>query len=124
MIKNKVTVSVVSKFIPEISKIEDAMYYYLYEVCIQNKSKKNVKLISRHWNIVDGDGHFREIEGEGVVGKTPTIKPGMKYKYKSYCPLKTEFGSMSGYYTMKDEEGDVFKVNIPEFPLVLKNIIN
>ena len=26
--------------------------------------------------------------------------------------------------TEKDEDGDIFKVNIPEFPLVLKKIIN
>ena len=46
------------------------------------------------------------------------------YKYKSYCPLTTEFGCMRGFYTMKDEDGEIFKVEIPEFPLVLKKIIN
>ena len=62
------------------------------------------------------------MDGEGVVGETPIIKPGETYKYKGYCPLTTEFGCMRGFYTMKDEDGEIFKVDIPEFPLVLKKM--
>ena len=29
--------------------------------------------------------------------------------------MKTEFGSMNGFYTMKDEEGNLFKTLIPDF---------
>ena len=121
---NNISVNVNSKYVPEISNNEERMFYYMYEISIQNQSKKKVKLLTRYWNIVDGNGESKEVEGEGVVGQTPVIEPGKTFEYRSYCPLKTEFGSMSGYYIMKDEEGEVFKVNIPEFPLVLKNIIN
>ena len=122
--ENNVIVNAVSEFIPELSKKNDSNYYYLYEVTIQNKSRKKIKLLSRHWDISDGSGNKKKIDGDGVVGKNPIINPGEMFKYKSYCPLKTEFGFMSGFYTMKNEDGDVFKVAIPEFPLVLNNVIN
>ena len=122
--ENNVIVNAVSEFIPELSKKNDSNYYYLYEVTIQNKSRKKIKLLSRHWDISDGAGKKKQIDGDGVVGKNPIINPGEMFKYKSYCPLKTEFGFMSGFYTMKNEDGDVFKVAIPEFPLVLNNVIN
>ena len=122
--ENNVIVNAVSEFAPELSKKNDSNYYYLYEVTIQNKSRKKIKILSRHWDISDGAGKKKQIDGDGVVGKNPIINPGEMFKYKSYCPLKTEFGFMSGFYTMKNEDGDVFKVAIPEFPLVLNNVIN
>ena len=122
--ENNVIVNAVSEYVPELSKQNDSNYYYLYEVTIQNKSRKKIKLLSRHWDISDGAGKKKRIDGDGVVGKNPIINPGEMFKYKSYCPLKTEFGFMSGFYTMKNEDGDVFKVAIPEFPLVLNNVIN
>ena len=122
--ENNVIVNAVSEYVPELSKQYDSIYYYLYEVTIQNKSRKKIKLLSRHWDISDGAGKKKQIDGDGVVGKNPIINPGEMFKYKSYCPLKTEFGFMSGFYTMKNEDGDVFKVAIPEFPLVLNNVIN
>ena len=122
--EENVIVNAVSEYVPELSKQNDSNYYYLYEVTIQNKSRKKIKLLSRHWDISDGSGNKKKIDGDGVVGKNPIINPGEMFKYKSYCPLKTEFGFMSGFYTMKNEDGDVFKVAIPEFPLVLNNVIN
>ncbi len=122
--EDNVIVNAVSEYVPELSKQNDSNYYYLYEVTIQNKSSKKIKLLSRHWDISDGSGNKKQIDGDGVIGKNPIINPGEMFKYKSYCPLKTEFGFMSGFYTMKNEDGDVFKVAIPEFPLVLNNVIN
>ena len=122
--EDNVIVNAVSEYVPELSKQNDSNYYYLYEVTIQNKSRKKIKLLSRHWDISDGSGNKKKIDGDGVVGKNPIINPGEMFKYKSYCPLKTEFGFMSGFYTMKNEDGEIFKVLIPEFPLVLNNVIN
>ena len=121
---NEVVVNAAGKYIPELSNKDDGNYYYLYEISIENKGPKKIKLLSRHWNISDALGKQKQVDGDGVVGKNPIIDPGQIFKYKSYCPLETEFGFMSGFYTMKDEDGDIFKVAIPEFPLVLENIIN
>ena len=121
---NDVVVNTVSKFIPELSKAKDSDFYYLYEISIENKGEQKIKLLTRHWDIYDALGRQKKVDGEGVIGQHPIINPGETFRYKSFCPLKTEFGCMSGFYTMKDEDGNVFKVKIPEFPLVLDNLIN
>ena len=121
---NDVVVNTVSKFIPELSKAKDSDFYYLYEISIENKGEQKIKLLTRHWDIYDALGKQKQVDGEGVIGQHPIINPGETFRYKSFCPLKTEFGCMSGFYTMKDEDGNVFKVEVPEFPLVLDNLIN
>ena len=121
---HNILVNAISKYIPELSNENDSNFYYLYEVTIKNKGEKKIKILSRHWDISDGLGNQKKIDGEGVVGKNPIINPGQIFKYKSYCPLKTEFGFMSGFYTVKNEDGEIFKVEIPEFPLVLNSIVN
>ena len=111
-IDNSLDVKAKSLFKPELSNIDESNYCFEYEISIINKSKKQIKVLSRHWNIKDGLGRKKAINGEGVIGKKPIIDPGESYKYKSYCPLTTEFGSMDGFYTMKDEEGNLFKTSI------------
>jgi len=123
MIK-KIKVDSISKFVPEISNTNDSLYYFSYEISIENKSRKKVKLLSRHWNIINGFGDNKQIDGEGVIGKKPTINPGEVFKYSSYCPLSTQYGTMNGFYTMKDESGDIFKVIIPKFSLYQPDVIN
>ena len=97
----------------------------MYEVTIANKSEYTVKLLSRHWDIVDGHGEMREVNGEGVVGETPSLEPGETYSYNSGCDFTTEIGKMSGYYTMlKLVDKTEFKVQIPEFIMVLPAKLN
>ena len=124
MKKNNIKIDIHSEFIPELSNNEDSLFYFSYKVSIYNLGVNRVQLLSRHWNIKDGLGKEKRINGEGVIGKKPIIDPGKSYKYKSYCPLKTEFGSMNGFYTMKDEEGNLFKTLIPHFGLISPEKIN
>ena len=124
MRKNNIKIDIKSEFVPELSNNEDSLFYFSYKVSIHNLGVNKVQLLSRHWNIKDGLGREKAINGEGVIGKKPIIDPGESYKYKSYCPLKTEFGSMNGFYTMKDEEGNLFKTSIPHFGLISPEKIN
>ena len=65
------------------------------------------------------------IQGDGVVGEQPIIEPKQKYSYNSFCPLKTQFGTMKGYYIFRENlSGDECKVKIPEFVLTVPNSIN
>ena len=122
--RKKIKIDSNSKFVPEISNINDSLYYFSYEISIQNKSGKKVKLLSRHWNIINGFGDNKQIDGEGVIGKKPIINPGEVFKYSSYCPLSTQYGTMNGFYTMKDESGEIFKVIIPKFSLYQPEVVN
>ena len=122
--ENNIKINIKGKYIPELSNNEDSLFYFLYKVQIHNLGSNKVQLLSRHWDIRDGLGRKKIVDGEGVIGKKPYIKPGEFYEYKSYCPLKTEFGSMDGFYTMKDENGNLFKTLIPNLGLVSPDSIN
>ena len=124
MKKNNIKIDIKTEYVPELSNNEDSMFYFSYKVKIENMGSKKVQLLSRHWDIKDGLGRKKSVNGEGVIGKKPIINPGEYYEYKSYCPLKTEFGSMDGFYTMKDENGNLFKTIIPNFGLISPESIN
>tara|TARA_A100001011_G_C13532438_1_gene525125 strand:+ start:54 stop:428 length:375 start_codon:yes stop_codon:yes gene_type:complete len=124
MKNNNIKIDIKTEYVPELSNNEDSMFYFSYKVKIKNMGLKKVQLLSRHWDIKDGLGRKKSINGEGVIGRKPIINPGEYYEYKSYCPLKTEFGSMDGFYTMKDENGNLFKTVIPNFGLISPESIN
>ena len=121
---NKIKITAQSNYVSKLSNKKDSLFYFMYTISIKNSGKNKVKLLSRCWNISNGLGEFKKVEGEGVIGEKPVISPGEIFKYNSYCPLDTEFGSMDGYYIMEDEKNNFFKVKIPKFLLVLPNIIN
>ncbi len=121
---NNLKIITKSKFLPEYSSDTKAQFLFSYNIKIKNTGVENVQLISRHWDIEDSFGRKKVVDGEGVVGKKPIIKPGECFEYKSFCPLNTNFGYMQGFYTLRDEKGDLFKVSIPKFGLVSPDYIN
>ncbi|MGB7785476.1 MAG: Co2+/Mg2+ efflux protein ApaG [Salinimicrobium sp.] len=89
-----------------------------YRVTIENQSKDSVQLTSRFWKIKDALNHTEVVEGEGVIGKKPVLKPGESHTYKSGCLLTSPFGSMSGFYSMINFTSTrKFRVAIPSFKL-------
>ena len=57
------------------------------------------------------------VDGEGVVGEQPLLRPGESHDYVSGCPLATPHGSMEGFYVFHREDGTPLEVRIPFFPL-------
>jgi ApaG protein len=118
-------VSTAVKYLPEHSNAMDNNYFFMYTICIENNTSFTVKLMSRHWDIFDSSGEKKVIEGEGVVGEQPEIKPGDKYTYNSGCALTTDIGKMSGFYNLiKVEDGTTILANIPEFKLITPYRLN
>jgi ApaG protein len=116
-IENKIHVSAEAKFDTERSKVEAAVFVFSYRVDITNLSDEVIQIKSRTWIITDAFFNIEYMEGEGVVGEYPIIRPGETFSYTSYCPLKTSFGTMKGTYTAIDESGTSLKIEIPEFIL-------
>lgn len=113
-----IKISVVSRYEEQASNPVLRRYIHSYTVTIENVSNKNVQLLTRYWLITDGDGTKREVSGDGVVGEQPTLFPGDKHTYSSWCPVSFPNGKMEGYFTMKDlDNGDSFDVTIPAFTL-------
>ena len=113
-----VRVSVRSVYQEQQSEPEKGEFIFAYRVNIENQGDTPIQLLRRYWHIVDSVGEFREIEGDGVVGEQPVLLPGDTHEYVSWCPLRSEFGRMSGHYVfLRLSDNTEFTVDIPEFTL-------
>lgn len=102
-----------------------AEYLFSYRITIENRSLYPVKLLSRHWHIMDSNGTYREVQGEGVVGRQPIIEPGNTYQYTSAAGLRSDMGKMSGTYLIENLfNKKKFNVIIPEFHLIVPAKMN
>jgi ApaG protein len=115
---NGVKISVETFYQPKYSRPTEGEFVFAYRIIIENFSEDTVKLLRRHWRIFDSIGEHSEVEGEGVVGKQPVLRPNASHQYVSGCHLKSEMGHMRGTYLFENEDtGEEFKVKIPEFTL-------
>jgi ApaG protein len=112
-----IVVRVAVNFLPEQSRIEAGKWFWVYHIRIENLSDRTVQLLTRHWRITDGRGAVNFVDGEGVVGEQPVLRPGQSHDYVSGCPLQTPTWSMEGHYTFRSEDGSEIKAAIPFFPL-------
>jgi ApaG protein len=118
------SVQVRPRYLKEHSNPEDQHFVFAYTVTIRNTGQRTAKLISRHWIITDGNNQVEEVEGEGVVGEQPVLKPGESYEYTSGCPLPTPVGSMRGTYHCLADDGTAFDAPIPEFVLSMPRTLH
>jgi len=82
-------------------------------------------LNSRHWEILDALNNTEFVDGEGVIGKKPVLKPGESHTYTSGCLLTSPFGAMQGHYNMINLNNTTkFKVTIPAFKLSAQFALN
>jgi len=104
----------------------DTMYcVFSYHITIKNQSSNTVQLLNRHWNIFDSLNTLEVVEGDGVIGKKPILKPKEVHTYTSFCYLYSAIGAMNGYYTMVDfNTSKKFRVQIPTFQLTVPATVN
>lgn len=120
-----IKISVETTFEGTFYKNYKVQFAFGYQVTIENQSKDSVQLNSRHWQILDALNNIEIVEGEGVIGKKPVLKPGESHTYNSGCLLTSPFGAMKGYYNMVNfTTSKNFKVVIPTFKLSAPFAIN
>jgi ApaG protein len=113
-----IKISVETTFEGTFYKNYKVHFAYGYKVTIENQSKDSVQLVSRHWHILDALNNVEIIEGEGVIGKKPVLKPGESHTYTSGCLLTSPFGAMQGHYNMVNfTTTKKFRVTVPNFKL-------
>lgn len=113
-----ITVSVRSFYLADQSKPADGKFFWAYKVRIENGGDQTVQLLRRMWRITDGIGRTQQVQGDGVVGKQPTLRPGEAFEYTSGTPLDTPSGIMQGSYHMAvADSGEAFDAAIPAFSL-------
>lgn len=122
--KNNIIVEAAPFFIAEQSAPEKDRYVFAYTISITNEGEVSAKLLYRHWLITDANGKVQEVQGEGVIGEQPYLKPGETFRYTSGAILETPVGIMQGYYTMRSDEGDDFDAPIPQFTLSIPRVLH
>ena len=99
-VTNGIKISVETNFIGTGYHDDRLHFAFDYKITIENQSNDAVQRIARHWNIFDSLNNIEVVEGAGVVGKKPVLKPGESYTYNSGCLLSSPFGAMQGHYNM------------------------
>ncbi|HBS26353.1 MAG TPA: Co2+/Mg2+ efflux protein ApaG [Gammaproteobacteria bacterium] len=118
------SVQVETLYLKSESAPDDSRYVFAYTVTIENVGDRPAQLITRHWIITDSNGRVQEVQGEGVVGEKPLIKPGEGFQYTSGTMLETPVGTMEGSYQMVTEDGEDFKTPIQPFTLSIPQILH
>jgi ApaG protein len=124
MSKYEFSVSVRPQFVPEHSDPDEDKFLFAYTVTIRNTGDITAQLISRHWFITDANNKVEEVQGLGVVGEQPVLRPGEAFEYTSGCPIATPVGSMRGSYQCVAEDGTRFEAPIPEFVLSMPRTLH
>ena len=114
-----VRVGAAAFYLPDQSEPDAHKHLFGYTIVIANQGDAPVQLVSRHWVIIDADGKREEVQGPGVVGQTPRLEPGQAFKYQSFCPLRTPWGTMEGTYQMRRDDGELFDAQIGRFYLTM-----
>jgi ApaG protein len=104
-------------FVDDQSSPDEDHFLWAYHIEIENRGSHTVQLLTRHWRITDADGRTQLVEGPGVVGQKPVLRPGARFEYTSGCPLTTPSGMMQGAYRFEDETGASVEATIPLFAL-------
>ncbi len=120
-----IKISVETKFEGSFLKEQILHHAFLYSITIENQSKDVVQLLSRHWKILESVSRPQYINGNGVVGKKPIIRPGESHTYQSGSLITSPLGSMSGTYIMINfTTAKKFNVEVPNFRLSVPYISN
>ncbi len=93
-----IRVTVRPRYLAEHSRPERGRYVFQYHVRLENVGPRAAQLRSRRWMVHDSTGESTEIQGEGVVGEQPVLRPGGVHEYRSFCVLKSPQGYMEGQY--------------------------
>ncbi len=124
-ITNDIKVSVIPEYDTFNSFPANNKFVFRYNIIIENLSNEAVMLMKRSWLIYDVGYGFTEVKGDGVIGLTPEIQPGEKFKYFSNVMLRSGMGSMQGSYSFRNIlTQETFESDIPKFDLVSEVMCN
>lgn len=124
-ITSQIKVSVLTNYDIHNSFPSENRNVFRYTIDIENLGNEDVRLLRRKWLIYDLGFGFTEVNGDGVIGLTPLLKPSETFSYFSNVILKSGVGNMEGIYEFINENTkEIFEVVIPKFNLVSEVLSN
>jgi ApaG protein len=86
-----VKVQVNSSYRPERSDAAQDKHCFAYNIRITNESNRSIQLVSRRFEIQTIGGANKDVvQGPGVTGRQPILKPGESFEYTSTAPLSVK----------------------------------
>jgi len=90
-VSEDVRVTVTSSYRPERSDPALDKHCFAYNIRITNESKNSIQLVSRRFEIQTiGSSSKDVVQGPGVTGRQPILKPGESFEYTSTAPLSVK----------------------------------
>lgn len=124
MSRSLIEVHTAPAFMPQQSNADLKKFFFAYTITITNLGERSCQLLSRHWVITNAEGDTREVKGDGVIGKQPTLLSGESFTYTSGAMLETPVGTMEGSYQFADHNQSLFNVPIKAFLLAVPGAVN
>ncbi len=124
MTKQSIQITVEVNYLADQSDAKEHRFVFAYTITIRNTGKLPVQLLTRRWLITDASGKTKEVQGDGVIGEQPRIRPDEYHRYSSLSVIETPVGTMEGNYGMIDTDGEAFSAAIPVFRLAIPGILN
>jgi ApaG protein len=103
-------------FAPRLEAPPERPYPFVYFITIRNQSNKTVTIRGRKWVVTDSKNQSIVVEGDGVVGKHPTLAPGESFSYNSYHVTGSDSVARGSFLALTEDNVPVF-VKIPPFAL-------
>ena len=103
-------------YVPALEAPPDRPYPFVYFITIDNQSAETVTIRGRKWVITDQAGQKIVVEGDGVVGEFPRLRPGERFSYNSYHVIGSDSVAEGAFIGLTDE-GLPFVVRIPQFKM-------
>jgi ApaG protein len=117
------------EILPGLSVTVDEVYYdptqpaqpdrphpFVYHISIHNHSPETVNIFGRKWILRDREGKTQIVEGDGVVGQRPCLKPGESFSYNSYHVIDSPSNASGAFYGTTLNGRPVF-ARIPGFEM-------
>lgn len=87
---------------------EETPHVFVYFLTIENETEHTIHLYGRKWILEYQDGSTKVIEGDGIVGKKPTIVPGGHFSYNSFHLSDQSALAMGSFFGRDENDRRIF----------------
>lgn len=103
-------------YMPQLETPAERPHPFAYYLTIENHSEETLTIKGRKWVVTDAQGHRVVVEGDGVVGKMPRLRPGERFSYHSYHVIATDSVAEGAFFAIS-EAGEPVAARIPRFEM-------
>lgn len=101
---------------PQLEAPPDRPHPFVYFITVINESQVPLTIKGRKWVVTDAEGRCVVIEGDGVVGEFPYLKPQTQFSYNSYHTIGSDSVAEGAFFGVTDSGDPVF-TRIPRFEM-------